>query len=73
MNMLKNYSFGPKNRTKSDQSPPTIEDIKLNSFSQQNGQNVQGSSKRMFVPSLNKMSQNCDLPQEHRYINVMFN
>lgn len=35
----------------------------LNSFSQRNGQNVQGSSKGMFVPSLNQICQNCDLPQ----------
>lgn len=70
--MLKNYSFGSENQTKSDPSPPTNGDIKLSSFSQRNGQNVQGSSKRMFVPSLNKMSQNSDFPQEHRYINVQY-
>lgn len=70
--MLKNYSFGPKNQSKSDPSPPTNGDIMLNSFSQRNGQNVQGSSKRMIKPSLNKMSQNCDLPQEHRYIDELF-
>lgn len=63
--MLKNYSFGPKNQTKSDPSPPTNGDIMLNSLNQRNGQNVQGSLKGMFVPSLNKIFQNCDIPQEH--------